>query len=149
MTRQDWSPPDRRHPGGLLIAGIGLLAVGGWQIFIGYAIAQGEAFVLSGGAYWYRTDSPGWGWVNVAVGASALLIGLVLVAAPRRPRRVRAWAAATLLITVVSAVNQCLLAPQFPFQSTFVLAVDVFVIWAVTTQVQPPRESGDDHRIPR
>lgn len=146
MTREDWNPRTRHQPqGGLVFAGVLLLLVGAWQVFIGYAVASGEAFVFSGGGYWYRADNTGWGWVNLIIGIAAIAIGLGLVGATRRLRRLRTKTTLTLLVAVVSAMNQFFLAPQYPLWATLVIAIDVFVIWAVTTQARPVEdESGDD-----
>ncbi|MFB9658878.1 hypothetical protein ACFQS3_21820 [Glycomyces mayteni] len=133
MTDKDWAP--RRGGGGSGFAGVLLLLVGAWQVFIGYAVASGDAYVFTGGGYWYRADNTGWGWVNLAIGLAAIAIGFVQLARvrSRRLERLRRGGYAGLLVAVVSAMNQFFLAPQYPLWATLVIAVDVFVIWALTT----------------
>ncbi|MEU5872261.1 hypothetical protein AB0A73_11980 [Glycomyces sp. NPDC047369] len=133
MTDKDWAP--RRRGAGSRFAGVLLLLVGAWQVFIGYAVASGDAYVFTGGGYWYRADNTGWGWVNLAIGLAAIAIGFVQLGRvrSRRLERLRGGGYAGLLVAVVSAMNQFFLAPQYPLWATLVIAVDVFVIWALTT----------------
>ena len=139
MTQGDWNP--RREPGGSAFAGVLLLLVGVWQVFIGYAVAGGEVFVFTGGGYWYRADNTGWGWVNIVIGLAAIVFGLAQLGPGRRFGSLRRTVAPALLVAVVSAMNQFFLAPQYPLWSALVIAVDVFVIWDLTTR---PRPTGGD-----
>ncbi|GAA2299131.1 hypothetical protein GCM10009853_064230 [Glycomyces scopariae] len=140
MTDEDWNP--RRRGTGSAFAGVLLLLVGAWQVFIGYAVASGGSFMFTGGGYWYRADNTGWGWVNIAIGLAAIVIGFMQVGAPRSRRleRLRGGGYAGVLVAVVSAMNQFFLAPQYPLWATLVIAVDVFVIWALTTGPAAGRE---------
>lgn len=74
MTREDWDP--HRRPRGSAYISVLLFIVGAAQVFIGYAATSGAVFVFAGGGYWYRADNVGWGWVNLAVGLAAVVIGL-------------------------------------------------------------------------
>ncbi|WP_460496315.1 YihY/virulence factor BrkB family protein [Glycomyces tarimensis] len=142
MTREEWNPRPRQRPrGGLFLAGVLMLLVGAWQIVIGCAVAGGQATVFSGGGYWYRADSAGWGWANLLIGIAGIALGLALLGATRRLRRLRAKIFLALLVAVVSGTNQCFLVPQYPLWSTLAIAFDVFIIWAVTTE---PVASGDE-----
>lgn len=141
MTQEDWGP--RRSEDGSAFAGVLLLLVGAWQVFIGYAVVGGDAFVFSGGGYWYRGDNTGWGWVNFGIGLAALLVGLGQLGLGRRWTRLGTSASPALLVAVVSAMNQFFLAPQYPLWASLVIAVDVFVIWALTTRARPADEEDD------
>ncbi|MFG3338448.1 hypothetical protein [Glycomyces sp. NPDC048151] len=132
MAQEDWLP--RRSAGGSVLAGVLLLVVGAWQVFIGYAVAGGDAFVFTGGGYWYRGDSAGWGWVNLAIGLAAVVTGLGQLGAGRRLTRWAAHPAPALAVAAVSAVNQVLLAPQYPLWAGLVIAVDVFAVWELATR---------------
>ena len=133
----------------MVFAGVLLLLVGAWQVFIGYAIAGGDEFVFTGGGYWYRADNTGWGWINLAVGVAGIALGLALVGATKRLRRLRAKATLALFVAVVSAMNQFFLAPEYPLWSMLVIAADVFVIWAVTTQTGAADEPETNDGIVR
>ncbi|MFC3492855.1 DUF7144 family membrane protein [Glycomyces rhizosphaerae] len=141
MTREDWDP--RRREGGSAFAGVLLLLVGAWQVFIGFAIAGGGAFIFTGGGYWYRGDNTGWGWVNIAVGLAAIVIGLGQLGLGRRLTRWGAHPTPALLVAAVSAINQCFLASQYPLWSSLVIAVDVFVIWELATRARARDDESD------
>ena len=40
-------------------------------------------------------------------------------------------------------MNQFFLAPQYPLWASLVIAVDVFVIWALTTRARPAARQPD------
>jgi hypothetical protein len=141
MTREDWLP--RRSAGGSALAGVLLLLMGVWQVGIGYAVAAGDAFVFTGGGYWYRGDHTGWGWVNLAIGLAAIVIGLGQFGTWRRLGRWGAHPAPALAIAALSAMNQVLLAPQYPLWTSMVIALDVFVIWELAAR---PRGEEPDRR---
>jgi hypothetical protein len=142
MSEEDWHP--RRRPAGSVLAGVLLLLVGAWQVFVGYAVAGGETYLFTGGGYWYRADNTGWGWVNIAIGLAAIVIGLAQLGSGRRLARLRTSPAPGLLVAVVSALNQFFLAPQFPVWATLVIAVDVFVIWDLATRVRTGEDDEPD-----
>jgi len=142
MTQEDWNP--RRGPEGSPFAGVLLLLVGAWQVFIGYVVASGAAFVFTGGGYWYRADNTGWGWVNLVIGLAAIVVGLAQLGPGRRLALLRRSASPALLVAVVSAMNQFFLAPQYPLWASLVIAVDVFVIWALTTRTRTGGEEQTD-----
>ena len=146
MTQGDWDP--RRKPSGSAFAGVLLLLVGAWQVFIGYAVASGAAFVFTGGGYWYRADNTGWGWINLVIGLAAIVIGFAQLGPGRFLAPLRR-ASPALLVAVVSAMNQFFLAPQYPLWATLVIALDVFVIWDLTTRHRPNTEDEEPDRMTR
>ncbi|SDE48221.1 DUF7144 family membrane protein [Glycomyces harbinensis] len=147
MTQGDWNP--RRGPGGSAFAGILLLLVGAWQVFVGYAVASGEAFVFTGGGYWYRADNTGWGWVSIAIGLAAIVIGLAQWGPGRIFEPLRRSPVPALLVAVVSAMNQFFLAPQYPLWAALVVAVDVFIIWDLATRTRPTGGGEEPGRYTR
>ncbi|MDN3243620.1 DUF7144 family membrane protein [Glycomyces tritici] len=134
MTREDWLP--RRSAGGSVPAGVLLLLMGAWQVAIGYAVAGGDVFVFTGGGYWYRGDNTGWGWVNLAIGLAAIVFGLGQLGVWSRFARWGAHPVPAMVVAAVSAVNQVLLAPQYPLWTSIVIALDVFVIWGLATRTR-------------
>lgn len=139
MAREVW--PRRRSTGGSALAGVLLLLMGAWQVAIGYAVAGGGVFVFTGGGYWYRGDHAGWGWVNLAIGVAAIVIGLGQLGLWRSlgwrgPPRWGTHPVPAMVVAAVSAVNQFLLAPQYPLWTSMVIAVDVFVIWGLATRTR-------------
>ena len=147
MTQEDWTP--RRGPDGSAFAGVLLLLVGAWQVAIGYAVASGQASVFTGGGYWYRADNTGWGWVNIVIGLAAIVIGLAQLGPGRILKPLRRSPAPALLVAVVSAMNQFFLAPRYPLWSALVIAVNVFIIWDLTTRTRPTGGGQEPGRYTR
>ncbi|WP_133884074.1 hypothetical protein [Glycomyces sp. NRRL B-16210] len=146
MTREDWDPP--RKPGGSVYTGVLLLLVGAAQVFIGNAVTSGAVFVFAGGGYWYRADNAGWGWVNLAVGLAAIVIGLGRFGRGRRLAKLRRHPTPALVVAAVSAMSQVFLAPQYPIFATLVIVLDVLLVWALATRPRPGACEGHD-RIDR
>jgi hypothetical protein len=110
-----------------LLGVVGVLAV-----FQGFAaILQGPTFVI-GFEYVYQIDPSGWGWIHliVGLGAVAVAVGLFLN---------KTWAAvAAIVIAGLSIVINFLWLPYYPWWSIIVIAIDVFIIWSVSTWRQNP-----------
>ncbi|HLU29823.1 MAG TPA: hypothetical protein VKZ65_15435 [Glycomyces sp.] len=145
MTRQDWNPPTRRRRrGGPIVAGSLLLLISASQLLLGYVAAGGEAFGFSGGVHWYRAETTAWGWANIAVGLVGVVAALALLGVSRRLGRRRGKRTLAVLVAVVSAVNQCFLAPRYPLLAASVIVLDLFLVWAVTTQTDWTGEDAED-----
>jgi hypothetical protein len=129
------SYPDRdRHPvkqgfaGGTTFAAAILLLTGSLlAIFQGIsALADDELFLVAPN-YTYEFDITAWGWIHLIVGVLgiALAAGLITGAV---------WArAGTIVIAAISIIVNFLWLPYYPLWSILVIALDLIVIWAVTT----------------
>ncbi|MFF2043849.1 hypothetical protein ACFVVX_25850 [Kitasatospora sp. NPDC058170] len=115
----DWAP------GLVIFAGVLMLLNGFMEMLRGImAIADDDVF-LTTQRYVFRFDLTGWGWIHVIVGALVAVVGAFLLkGAP--------WARyAGIVLTVVSALDSFLAVPYYPFWSFIVIALDVFIIWAL------------------
>ncbi|WP_159843590.1 DUF7144 family membrane protein [Nocardia sp. CY41] len=108
-------------------AAIILVTVGLLQLFQGIAaVAEDEVFVV-GVEYTYKFDFTTWGWIHIALGALMLAVGLALFTGAR-------WARiATIVIASISILANFLWLPYYPWWSVLIIALDIVVIWAVTT----------------
>jgi len=113
--------------GGLVFAAAILLMLGIWQVFMGIAaIAKGEFFVVAPN-YIYEFDIGGWGWIHLILGAIMLITGFFLFTGA-------GWARAVgIVLAVLSAISNFFFLPYYPFWSIVVIALDVFVIWALAS----------------
>jgi hypothetical protein len=105
----------------LLVSGIfsaiqGLVALVGPNTY--YLVAGGSLFLL---------DVNGWGWWNLIVGFLLFLTALALFAGATWARIV------AIVLAVLSAIGQMLLIPAQPWWALIVIAIDVLVIYALTT----------------
>lgn len=109
--------------------GVLLVTVGLFQFLQGLsAILKDNVFFVTSD-YLYRIDLTTWGWIHLVLGALAALVGLCLLYG-------QTWArAAGLLVAVVSAVANFAWLPHFPLWSLVVIAIDVLVIWALSSLI--------------
>jgi hypothetical protein len=112
--------------GGIIFAGTMLIMIGVFQAIAGLvAIIDDEFFVVTRN-YTFDLDTSAWGWVHLLIGIALLATGWALFS-----RQVWAGVAAVMLATL-SAVANFFFIPYYPFWSILVIALDVWVIWAVT-----------------
>jgi len=111
-----------------------LLILGGmWSFFTGLAMVVNAAYFrsLSGYAtishYAYQWNLSGWGWANLIFGIVVVAVGITVLMGQPWAR----WAGVAL--AVIGAVGTFLFLPLYPFWSILVIAVDVFIIWALST----------------
>lgn len=116
-----------RRRGNLLFAAVLLVVSGAWQLFVGYAVITGETHLFAGEEYWYRVDNSTWGWTNILLGLAVIMLGYLLFKGSMFARIV------TILVVMISAINQFFLAPQYPLWSTLIIVVNIVVLWAVLT----------------
>ena len=122
------------YTAGLTAGAAWLLILGGcWSFFTGLAVVVRKSYftALPGYSdtshYAYQWTLSGWGWFN-------LILGIVVVAAGIYVLSGRAWARWTgVVCAVISGLGSFLFLPFFPFWSILVIAVDVFIIWALVT----------------
>jgi hypothetical protein len=112
--------------GGLAFAATVMVIIGSFQIIAGLvAIFDDEFFVVTRN-YTFDLDTTAWGWLHLLIGILVLSCGFALFAR-------RAWAAvATVFFASLSAVANFFFIPYYPAWSILVIALDIWVIWAVT-----------------
>ncbi|ATD70327.1 MULTISPECIES: DUF7144 family membrane protein [Gordonia] len=108
-------------------AAIILIVVGVVQLAQGIAaVAEDEVFVR-GVDYVYKFDFTTWGWIHIVLGAIAIIVGAGLISGA-------GWARFTaIVIAGLSVIANFLWLPYYPWWSVLIIALDVVVIWAVST----------------
>jgi hypothetical protein len=112
--------------GGITFAATMMLMIGIFQILAGLAaIFEDQFFVLTAN-YAFDLDVSAWGWIHLLLGILLVFAGWALYAA-------RPWAGVVAItLAVFSAVANFFFIPYYPFWSLLVIALDVWVIWALT-----------------
>jgi hypothetical protein len=95
--------------------------------FVGVFALTTDDFVVSGPGYEYTFRISGWGWVNLLTA-----IVVAVVAAALFVNASGARVAAT-VVTCLAIVVSFLWMPYYPTGSIVLIALDVVVIWGVTT----------------
>ncbi|MFI5943724.1 hypothetical protein ACIBCB_26210 [Streptomyces uncialis] len=132
------APDDPRREwvlGGVLFAGVLLLCNGVLAILQGIsAIAQDDVYE-SVGSYVYDINLTGWGWLLLGLGVLAAVTGWGLLSNAD-------WARiAGIVLASLSLVAQFLFLPYQPVWAVIMIAIDVFVIWALVAY-RPVRGGG-------
>jgi hypothetical protein len=108
-----------------VFAGVMMIIVGVFHAAAGLAgIIENEFYVVTPN-YLYSFDATSWGWVH-------LLLGILVAAAGFAVFAGRLWARAVgIVLATLSAIANFLFLPYYPIWSVLIIALDVFVIWAL------------------
>ncbi|MFF2101441.1 hypothetical protein [Streptomyces sp. NPDC058202] len=111
--------------GGVTFAGVLLLVNGFLNILQGIsAIAKDDVYTRVND-YVYRINLTGWGWILLVVGVIAAVVGAGIL-------KGAAWARVTgIALAAVSMLFHFMFLPYAPIWSVIMIAIDVFVIWAL------------------
>jgi hypothetical protein len=131
-SRTSQQPPDPRPPvsgwalGGVTFAASILGLIGIFQIVSGLAAIIDDEFFVVARNYTFEVDTSVWGWIHLVIGILLLVTCVGLIAA-------KTWAGvAAICFASLSAVVNFFFIPYYPFWSILVIALDVWVIWAIT-----------------
>jgi hypothetical protein len=113
--------------GGVLLAATLMLLMGLWGILAGISAIASDAIFLTAEDYTYDVDLSAWGWVHLVLGVLSVIAGFALFTGATWARIVG------IILAVLAAVNYFLFLPFYPIWSIIVIAVSVFIIWALAT----------------
>lgn len=112
--------------GGITFAGTMLILIGMFQAIEGIAAIANDGIFVSTSNYTFNLDTTAWGWIH-------LLLGIVMVIAGWSIFAGKTWAAVVALtLAMLSAVANFFFIPYYPFWSLLVIALSIWVIWALT-----------------
>jgi hypothetical protein len=133
MSARDTTRTDPGPTGWAVFAGVILLMVGFLNFFYGLAAVLNDDVVTVGGSggviVW---DFTAWGWVHLILGVIMALTACGLFVAAGWAR----WTA--VFFATVNAIAQIGLITAFPLWSILVIALDVLVIYNLTTRWAEP-----------
>jgi hypothetical protein len=112
--------------GGITFAGTMLVLIGFFQAINGLAAIFDDEFFVVTANYTFDVDVTAWGWIH-------LLIGILLIGTGFGIYAGRVWAGVVgIMVAMLSALANFFFIPYYPFWSILVIALDVWVIWALT-----------------
>jgi hypothetical protein len=112
--------------GGITFAASMLILIGAFQAIDGLVAIFNDDFFVRIQNYTFDLDVTAWGWIHLILGVLLIVTGWGLYAA-------REWAAVTaIFLAMLSAIANFFFIPYYPFWSILVIALDVWVIWALT-----------------
>ncbi len=116
---------------GAVAAGVLLIVTGAVQILEGISAVAADDIVVVGPQYIYQWNATGWGVVHIVIGALLVAVAVALLTG-------RTWARITaIVLTALSIVANFLWLPHNPWWSVLIIALDVFLIWALATWHRP------------
>ena len=127
MSQYDTGPrPSGWAVGGLTFASTMMVLIGIFQAFAGLgAIIDDEFFVVTQN-YAFDLDVTAWGWIHLILGIIVAWAGYALWSG-------KLWAGVVaLILAMLSALANFFFIPYYPFWSLLVIALNVWVIWALT-----------------
>jgi hypothetical protein len=124
-------PPRRDEPsgwavGGLLFAATIMLMIGTFQVIVGLAAVINDDFFVVTRNYTFDLDTTAWGWIHLIIGVLVAGAGLSLFG------RGTYGAVAAVVLCTLSTITNFFFIPYYPFWSILLIALNVWVIWAVT-----------------
>ena len=120
------SPPSGWAIGGITFAVVMMAMIGLFQIIAGLVAIIDDDFYVVTQNYTFDIDTSAWGWIH-------LLLGVLLVLASYGLYSGATWGAAVAIVmAVLAAVENFFFIPYYPFWSILVIALCVWVIWALT-----------------
>jgi hypothetical protein len=112
--------------GGITFAGTMLILIGMFQAIDGLVAIFNDDFYLRTENYTFNLDVSAWGWIH-------LLLGILLVATAWGLYTGSTWAGVTAIVVAsLSAIANFMFIPYYPFWSILVIALNIWVIWALT-----------------
>ena len=112
--------------GGAIFAGVMMIMIGAFQTIAGLAaIIEDDLFVV-GKDYIFSLDTTAWGWVHLILGIVIILAGIAIFSG-------KVWAGTlAIILAALSAIANFFYIPHYPFWAILIIALDVWVIWALT-----------------
>ena len=112
--------------GAIAFAATILTMVGVFQVITGLVAVFNDEFFLVTRNYTFDLDVSAWGWIQLIVGIVSIAVGFGLYSRAT-------WAGITALVLVsISAIVNFFFIPYYPIWALVVIALDVWLIWALT-----------------
>jgi hypothetical protein len=110
----------------VVFAGVMMVMLGIFHALTGLtAILKDKFFVFTPGNYLISVDVTSWGWIHLIGGVVVALAGFFVFSGAL-------WARAIgIVLAGLSAIANFLFIPYYPFWSLLMIALDIFVIWAL------------------
>jgi hypothetical protein len=121
----------RQEPSGWAMSGVVFAAsmltlIGFFQVIAGLVAIFDDEFFVVARNYTFDLDTSAWGWIHLLLGILLVLTGWGLFSR-------QTWAGVTaIVLAMLTAIENFFFIPYYPFWSIIVIAIAVWVIWALT-----------------
>jgi hypothetical protein len=122
--------------GFIMFAGLIMIMAGIFQAIQGLVGIFENEFYVATRNYLFQFDATTWGWIHLIGGVIVALAGWGVLAG-------QTWARVVgITLAVLSAIANFLFIPYYPFWSLLIIALDIFVIWALAAHGRDVRDAG-------
>ena len=108
-----------------IFAGVMMAMAGSFQTLTGLVALFNDEFYVSTPNYFVKFDVTTWGWIQLLVGVVVLCAGFAVLSGQTWGRVVG------IIMAAGSALANFAFIPYYPFWSITIIALDVFIIWAL------------------
>jgi hypothetical protein len=121
--------------GWIIFAGVMMIMVGSFHVIQGLvAVFNDEYYLVTKSGLTVKLDYTGWGWIHIIAGLVVIGAGLALFAG-------QMWARVVgIILAAASALLNFAFIASYPFWSTIVIAMDIFIIMALTVHGKEMKE---------
>lgn len=109
-----------------MFAAFMMILIGSFHVIAGLAGIIDDQFYAVTQEWVLQFDVTTWGWIHLIAGIVALIAGLSLFTGAVWARTVG------VILATLSAIANFAWLPYYPFWSLAIIAIDIFVIWALT-----------------
>ncbi|MCG7286377.1 hypothetical protein MHY85_10385 [Cellulomonas sp. ACRRI] len=109
-----------------VFAGTIMIMIGVMHVFQGIVALVNDTFYVAGEEWVLQLDVTSWGWVHLILGAVVALAGFFVFSGAVWARTIG------VIMAVLSGLASFAWLPYYPVWALVVIALDVFVIWALT-----------------
>ena len=120
------APPNNTAVGLTVFAGVMMIMLGVLQAIQGVVALFNHDFYVVGQKWVFEFDLTTWGWIHLVVGALVAVAGFFVFQGLLWARLIG------IAVAAVSIVLNFMWLPYYPMWSLLIIALDVFVIWALT-----------------
>ena len=125
-SRSSGRAPSGWAVGFTYFAAVMMILIGVFQAFAGLVAIVNDEFYVETRKYVFRFDATEWGWIHLIVGVLVLLAGIYLLKGSVIARTVG------VIMAIISAITAFTWIPYYPVWGIVIVAIAVFVIWALT-----------------
>ena len=104
-----------------------MILSGLWGFFVGITGVLKASFYTTVPNYTFNLSLHSWGWIHLVIGAVVFAAGVSLLLGMMWARIVG------VMLAVLSGLANFIFLPHYPVWSIIVIALDVIIIWALTT----------------
>jgi hypothetical protein len=134
MAEQDYGagskPVSGWAVGGTVFAAVILILIGSFHAIMGLGAIIDDTFFVVGNNYTYKFDTTAWGWIHLLFGILIVLAGAYIFSGSTWARVVG------ITVAALSAIANFFFIPYYPFWAIVIIALDVWVIWALSRPIE-------------